>query len=221
MKNLWRILCLAVFITGILSFSQTPQKARDEVEAAAPYTVITAHYRINSDGSKITSGERIRYVKSNGEWRETRYIPEANGSLNDQANAKKDSALIASTEEGVFAKVPGHPERKFVSKAADQQMQDCFRSHKCLRNQLTFVRMDEVAGLKVYVLRYEMKDPLNSQEWIEQSYSPRTGYIPLRTVNHFRDGSEMVIEAKSVEFKDVPDNLDDDLREMPVKGKDK
>jgi hypothetical protein len=226
MKNLWRALCLAVFVTGAVSFSQTPAKDkdwRDEIMPAVPYVMITTHYRVSSDGAKTSTGDTIRHVNSNGEWRETRYVPSKNGSYNEQDDINKALAVFAGTQEGVFAKATGQAEKKFVSQwpSPDDQMQQCFRSPICLKKQLSFVRMDEVAGLPVYVLRTEMKDPAHPMEWVEQTYSPKTGLIPLRVVNHFRDGSEMGAEAVKVEFKDIPDNLNDDLKGLPVKGKDK
>lgn len=221
MKNLLRGLCLAVFISGVVSFSQTAASDKDQIEPAVPYTVITVHYRVSPDGSKRITGERIRSVRANDEWRQTRHDPQSNDSSNDHAGTRKDSAIMASTEEGVFAKATGNSERKFISPSADQRMQECFRSHKCLKNQLSFVRTEELAGLKVYVLRTEMKDSAQPVEWVEESFSPKTGYIPLRSVQHFRDGSEVGIEATKVEFRDVPENLNDDLKALPVKGKSK
>lgn len=220
MKNLWRVLCLAVFVTGVVSFSQTPTKNkdwRDQIEPAVPYTIISADYTIDSNGVKSVVGNRIRYVKPNGEWKQMRYDPRTDATSTDQANINKDTAVFASTENGVVAKAPGRAELKSISGLPDQLMQDCFRSAICLSKQPDFVRIDEVAGIQVYVLRTEIKDTTQPLEWIEQSYSPKTGYMMLRIARHFRDGSEMGAEAVKVEFKDVPDNLNDDLKGLPVK----
>lgn len=209
MKKLWKSLCLAVFITGVMAFSQTQIKTANQIEEAVPYTVITVEYQVNSDGVKKVLGERIRYVNAKGEWRQTRHDP---------VNApSRPSPVIASTDEGVFLKAPDSPGSKFVSPPANQRMQECFRSPHCLRNQLSFVRMEEVAGLQVYVLRTEVADPAHPLAWIEDSYSPKTGYIPLRSVQHFRDGSEMVTEATKVEFTSVPENMNDDVKASPKK----
>jgi hypothetical protein len=215
MKNLWRVLCLALFVTGVVSFSQTQVRDKEEndvVEPALPFLVITTHYRISPDGTKSDLGERIRYVKANGEWRQSRY-----DSSKAETEINKESPVFANTDEGVFAKAPGIDERKFVSSPADRQMQECFRSHRCLRKQLSFVRTDEVAGQKVYVLRTDVTDPASPIEWVEQSYSPKTGYIALRNVKRFRDGSQVIMEAAKVEFKDVPENLNDDIKSLPTK----
>jgi hypothetical protein len=224
MKNLWRSVCLVVFVTGAmvyaLSLAQSPADEKGNREPASPYIVITANYRIDSGGNKIITGERIRFVKANGEWRQGRYDAQSDTSIN-KPDAQKDAATFASTGEGVFAKAPGQSERKFISRSADQQMQDCFRSEHCLMSQSTFVRTEQVAGLKVYVLRDDIKDVANPIEWVEQSYSPKTGYIPLRNVKHFRDGSEMGEEATKVVFQEVPEDLNGDLKKLPVKEENK
>ena len=214
MNNLWRKICLAVFIIGIIaytaSFSQSPANSKSDLEPAGPYIVITSNYRIDATGTKTDQGQRIRHVKANGEWRQAAF---------DGVGSKKDSAVMANTEEGVFAKAPGISERKAISQSPDQQMQDCFRSANCLTKQQSFARIEELAGLKVYVLRYEMNDAQQPVEWIEQSYSPKTGYVPLRNAKHFRDGSEIVEEAIKVEFKDVPNDLNGDLKGLPIRQK--
>ena len=216
MNSVWRKICLSVFIIGIIaytaSFSQSLRNPKPDLEPALPYLVITSNYRIDANGARTDQGQRIRYVKANGEWRQAAY---------DGTDSKKDSAVLASTEEGVFAKASGVPERKAVSQASDQQMQECFRSVNCLTKQKSFARIEEVAGLKAYVMRYEINDTEHPIGWIEQSYSPKTGYIPLRNVKHFRDGSEIVEEAVKVEFKDVPNDLNSDLNNLPVRQKDK
>ncbi|HVG17822.1 MAG TPA: hypothetical protein VNI02_02130 [Blastocatellia bacterium] len=51
------------------------------------------------------------------------------------------------------------------------------------------------------------------------SQTPQGNDVELRSVTHFRDGSEIGMEAKKVEFKDVPENLNDDLKALPIKGK--
>jgi hypothetical protein len=99
-------------------------------------------------------------------------------------------------------------------------MTDYFRSHSYLRSVSTFLRTDEVAGVRVYVLRTNFSDPANPQEWVEESFSPKIGVVPLRTVMRFRDGSEFRKEAIRVRFEPVPDNLNDDLKSLPVQPKE-
>ena len=53
---------------------------------------------------------------------------------------------------------------------------------------------------------------------MEDSYSPKIGIGSLRAIVHFRDGSEVRSEAVSVEFTEVPEDLNDDLKELPIKN---
>lgn len=171
-----------------------------------------AHYRINADGSRTDLRDRIVYAKANGEQRVTPFEP------NNATGSNPPSPVIARTEEGLFVTSPGISERKLLSSTAvPQLMQECFRSARCLSANKRFVRTEELAGLQVYVYRDNMP-PSNGREWIEQSYSPKTGFLELRKVSHFRDGTEDVLEARSVEFKDVPDDLNDDIKAMPIKN---
>jgi len=209
---------LAVFATGVVVSSQVPSRSDNELEPAVPYSVITSEFRISPDGTKTVTGELIRYVKANGEWRQVQYRHQNKDAAEPQAQIERESPVFASTDEGVFAKGSGLPYTKFVSQAADQQTQQLFRSRKSLRSAPTFVRTDEVAGLKVYVLRYEINVPGHPMEWIEKSFSPKTGYIPLRQIMHFRDGSEINSVATKVVFEDVPESLNDDLKALPKKG---
>jgi hypothetical protein len=46
-----------------------------------------------------------------------------------------------------------------------------------------------------------------------------TGGSPLRIVTHQPDGGLYTLEAVKVQFKDVPDNLNDDIQSLPNTGK--
>jgi hypothetical protein len=210
MKRLmFNILCLVVFLAGLATYSRT--KSTD-VEVARSYVVIMEHFRISANGSRRELASRIIYAKANGEMRQTGYDPNNGQDLNREAQS------VARLEEGLFATASRVAERNLISSTAvPPEMQQCFRSAACLRGNPRFVRTDEVAGLQVYVFHDNVPPP-QPMEWIEQSYSPKTGFLELRKVWHYRDGSEDVLQATSVEFKNVPSDLNDDIRSMPVKN---
>jgi hypothetical protein len=197
--------------TGDDLFSRKPPALTVQEDPALAYVATTVEYRVSSQGVKTAISERTRYVKANGEWRLVRNNPDGQPARN------KEHGAVASTQEGVFAKAPGNAEKKWLSGAAPEQMQKCFRSVACLRAQPGFIRTDQIAGLEVYVLREPTNNPAHPVEWSEKSYSPKTGYIPLRNIQHFRDGSELVIEAVKIEFRDVADNLNEDIEARPVR----
>jgi hypothetical protein len=220
MKYLFRTLCVSVFLVGLLALSQAQNSnnTQNDIEPAQSYVVTSVQYFISPDGSAKIVSRRTRYVKANGEWRLELYGPKGKDASSKNS---EETPVYAGGSDGVSARPAGSNLRRYVSPEADQQMLDFFRSHKSLRNHREFVRNDEVAGLLVYVLRAEFNDPANPQEWQEESYSPKTGFTPLRKIIHFRDGSEIRIEAVSVEFKEVPENLNDDMKALPMKQEDK
>jgi hypothetical protein len=226
MKNIARALCLAIFLVGFLVFSQAQQsnqaevdtQANDIIEPAQPYVVKLIKYRINQEGSKKIVAQNIRYVKADGEYRHVSYGPTGPKGDDPLSKHSNELTIYAGLADGVYIREAGSNALAYLSPSADEKMLEHFRSHKALRNQRDFVRTDKVAGLKVYVLRNEINDPATPIEWLEDSYSPKTGYAALRSVTHFRDGSEIRTEAVSVEFKEVPEDLNDDVKHLPIKN---
>lgn len=231
MKSIWRGLSLAVFIIGVISFSQVRNDLRaqdqrtqgnpnepDLIEPPRSFRVEYIDVWITPNGQKTITGRRTRYVNANGEWR---LVPTPKKNSSDISSASPDHKhsppLLAGGPTGVYSKEEGTDSVRYVSPSADAKMLEFFRSHRSLRNHQEFVRTDRVAGLNVYVLKAEMKDRSNPQEWVEESYSPVTGYHPLRRVTHFRDGSEMRNECVKVTFEDVSEKLNDDLKDLPIK----
>ncbi len=229
MKKVFRTLCGIVFVVGLLVFSQAQVQNNsgddDVIEPAQSYVVKYVRYDVSPDGTPKILEHRTRYVKANHEWRLEFSRPNTDSSSPTDSEGKlpkdqKKTHVYASGPEGVVSRGAGQDSRRSVSPSADQRMLDYFRSHKFLRENPQFVRTDEIAGLKVYVWRTETNDPENTEIWSETSYSPKTGFTPLRTVVHFRDGTEVRIEAVSIEFKEVPEDLNDDLKSLPVREKD-
>jgi hypothetical protein len=226
-KNIWRGLSLAIFLIGIISFSQVQHGANrlraqdqvyepNDVEPIHPFVARYVDYRVALDGTRVIAGRSTRYVNANGEWRAVSY-----GSKGDEASLEgsKQVVVYAGGPEGIYARGKGSDFRKYVSPGADEKMQRLFRSRNYLRSVGSFVRTDVIAGLEVYVLRTEIRDPANPEKWIEKSYSPKTGFNPLRSTIHFDDGSEFRTEAQTIEFRDVPDNLNADINALPTAPK--
>src|SRR5262245_21637971 len=209
MKMVLRGICVAVFLIGLVVYSK-PQS--NDVEPARSFVVTMEHYRIVPDGSRTDLAPRVVFVKANGEARVTPYDPNSGPSLNRQASS---TARVAG--EGLFATAAGVPERELLSSNEVALETDrCFRSASCLRGNRRFVRTEELAGLLVYVF-HDNAPPDHPYEWLEQSYSPKTGFVELRKVVRFKDGHEDVLNATSVEFKSVPDDLNDDIKAMPIR----
>ena len=225
---------MAVFLAGLISYAQVRQNTTasqaqekgvsanqvqdkeisvNDVEPARAFVLDSVQTRVDANGVATVTARTTRYVKANGEWRLGPY-----GFKPEDGPANKGLNFYAGTPDGVVSKRAGSDSLRSVSPSADQQMLDYFRTHSSLRNDPRFVRTEQLVGLKVYVSRTEFTDP-QLEEWVEESYSPVTGFTPLRLVHHFRDGSEIRIEAIRIEFQEVPENLNDDLKALPKQEK--
>lgn len=203
MSKLYMMVCVSVFTIGALVFQRGAATQKVDTEAGAPvpfevtYLVITT----GVDG-KSRKSVRTRQVQANGEWREL-------------LHGTEKRVTIANLREGAFSHVPGEQEReKLTGRFPDEDMLRRFRTPSFLRSHPAFVGMDKVAGLEVYVHRESFPE---KGIVIEKSYSPRTGFTPLKIVSKEHDGSSWVCEAVKVEFKEVPPH--DDLRALPVRQK--
>jgi hypothetical protein len=219
MKNGFRILSLIVFLIGILSFSLAWGKRKSDVEPSRSYVVISYEAQTSPDGKKTITAWRKKYVKADGEWKIVQYGSDAAAAFADDptSSVKTSRPVFAGTTEGVFAKASDSDERKSMSTSALESVEMKYHSHHFLKNHSQFVRMDEVAGLEVYVMRVVSEE--NPNYWVECSVSPLTGRSPLRIVSHNLDGTEYITEAVKVEFREVPDNLNEDIKALPNTGK--
>jgi len=221
MEKILRIVCVLVFIAGLVKFSSAYriQSNQDDIEPPLPFVASYIESRVTPDGTRIIEGKRTRYVKANGEWKEIvrAFKPGDQSPEDSSAIADTKGAVVYSgLPEGAFAKPNNSDERKFVSPSPGpgDTLSQKFKSHEYLRNHKEFVRTEEFAGLKIYVLRSE-----TPYYWTEVSYSSKTGRNPLSNIAHFNDGSEKRIELTKIEFNEVPENLNDDMKALPNTGK--
>jgi len=127
------------------------------------------------------------------------------------------SPVYGKTQEGGFIKGSNAKEKKVMNDIPpSEDIERPYHSRNFLKSMSQFVRMDKVAGLEVYVTR--LVPPDNPEYWVEVSYSPFTGRHPLRTVFHQPNGTLFTIEAVKVEFRDVSDNLNEDMQALPSTG---
>ena len=226
MKHVARAFCAAVFLVGLLVFSQAQDSKQpdsadngfNDVEPARSYIKKSTQYRVNPDGSKQVMTRSTTYHKANGEFRHISYGP--NGPKSDDLLAKysNDTVINVGLADGVYTKGVGLNSLIYLGEPtkSDDQMSQYFRSPKYYMNNRELVGTDTIAGLKVYVLRSKVDNPESDIQWSERSYSPKIGFSSLRSVTHFRNGSEVISEAISVEFTEVPEDLNDDLKSLPI-----
>ncbi|HJQ67417.1 MAG TPA: hypothetical protein VKA70_00480 [Blastocatellia bacterium] len=211
MKNTYRFLCVLIFLVGVDAYSQVQNSTTEnDKEPALPFVATYVQYSVSPDGVVNLTGWSTRYVNRNGEWRIVMH-----GLKKPAEGDSSESPVFAGTPEGIIGKA-GSYVHKGSGIFAPDSVREAYRSHSYLKSLQTFARTVEIAGVKAYVLRDMIKDrePNNSLEWAEQTYSPRTGYNPLKMVLHYKDGSEMVQEAIRIDFRDVPEDLNKDLKNL-------
>lgn len=212
MKNILRASCAAVFLIGLLVFAlpqtsshqQFSSRSPDDIEPAQSFVMTLVQYRVSQDGARTVLTTSTINQKANGEARNVCHG--ADGRL----------TIYATLADGVYTKGDGSNALIYESPRKTEEMLEFYRSPRSLSNAPNLVRTDKIAGLQVYVLRQETANPDTPIEWVEQSYSPKTGVTWLRMVVHFRDGSEVTSEATRLEFVEVPDALNDDLKDLPI-----
>ena len=223
----WRTLAVVVFVIGVVSFahvhnlavgSQVQRKtiSLDDAEPAMAFVAKYVDSQVDANGKVTITGDQIRYVKADGEWRS---VAHRYRRPSDSAGGSGRVSVYGGTPEGVYERT-GSDSRRYVSESGNPQVDGLYRSGNYLRAHPGFVRTQELAGLTVYVHRTEVNDPANPQIWIENGFSAKTGNNPLLVVIHFRDGSEIRSEAVSVQFTEVSETLNDDIKSLPIKKKD-
>jgi hypothetical protein len=213
-----------VFVIGVVSFSLAWRKREADVEPSRPFVAVYYVAHTTPDGNRTVTSWRTRYVKADGEFRVVIHgTDEAAAFAYDAAGASgTSSSVLGGMNEGVFVKPSGSEGRVSLSSASAEKSWDAsvpqrldkqFHSHAFLRNHPAFIRMDKYLGYDVYVMK-----TVADGYWVEESYSPVTGRFPLRSVMHQLDGNEFTTEVVKIDFRDVPDNLNDDMRSLQKTG---
>jgi hypothetical protein len=201
----FKIICVTVFLTGLVFFiasrvvisNPTYNSSQTSNNIQKSYVV---HYLVSNstDGKTITPYEyRVKYVNTNGEWKENRYS--FDGKISSQVGTMDGLYLI---NHGSIQYYGAHDPRMYKT------------SKEKLMTGPQFTGKGNVAGLEVYI----WKEASDSEE-TEMSFAVETGLIPLKRVITFKDKDgnvqyPQIIEALRVDFRDVseteyklPDNL--------------
>lgn len=219
MKKLVRVLCLFVSLIGMPSVSLAWQESKSDIEPMRSFVTVSFSAEATPDGKMTITGWHTKYVKANGNWTEVAHRTDMLAAFAAAATnfAKTSSAASDESAERESAKASGADGNDSLSLPFPESLEVKYHSHSYLKSLPQFVRMDVVAGLEVYVIRAYADE--NPKYWMEFSFSPLTGNFNLRAVSHSEDGSEFIYEVVKVEFKPVPDNLDDGIKLIPNTNK--
>ncbi|HKQ07034.1 MAG TPA: hypothetical protein VJ464_18030 [Blastocatellia bacterium] len=228
MQRIFRASCVVFFVIGVVSLSLAWRKREADrgadVEPSRSFVAVYYIAHTTPDGQQTITSWRTRYVKANGEFRVVMHGTDkaAAFAYDAEGTSGTSSSVLAGMNEGVFVKPAGSDERKALSTPAAEKSWDAsvperlnrqFHSHAFLRNHPAFVRMDKFLGYDTYVMK-----TVADGYWVEQSFSPVIGRFPLRSVTHELDGNEFTAEVVKIDFREVPDNLNDDIKALPHTG---
>jgi hypothetical protein len=203
MSKLFALFSMFVFALGAFMLLSTPAHSEAVPYPSVPFEV-TYVRTITSPEGVVRKSLRTRQVQSDGEWREI-------------IESSDNKVTFASLREGMYSYIPGQNSvTEMTGRLPDEEMQQKFRTRAFLERHPAYSRRDTVAGIEVYVHREVFSD--TDVDVIEKSYSPLTGFTPLRSYYKYKDGTIATSEAVKVEFKDVPSN--DDIRGLPVRVPD-
>lgn len=196
MRRFAILISLLVFVTGAGIFVASALSKRSI--PAKPFVVTYKVTRLNVGEQPVTEELQTEFVKPTGEWKVTRYFLQENLAT-----------VRVGTKDAVYD--IGANSLNFVSLPRPADLHEHFRSAEFLKSHPAFTRMDNVAGFTAYV--HHASD--SSGFWVEMYYATETGITSLKTVMHDVDGSELVIEAINVQFRDATD-LEINPPDLPV-----
>lgn len=186
-RRLLFLSCCCIFVSGLITFNTAYRYTQaSQIEAARPFTLTMLESQVDIRGVLRRRAILVQEVDSNGNWTSIKsYIGKQGWVRIDQSEGLQ--LITTSSGESAQHNWPSSGER----------LQQTFRDENFLRNHKYLDRTETYLGLNVFVIKYTM----NNGEWLEQTYSPKTGPVALRLVNHYPDGSEFRREGIQIEFR--------------------
>ena len=194
--QLSKIVAVLVFAVGLVLFIQSG--IATQAKASKSFVVTYKVSNIEADAKPVVEEIRVKSVKATGEYKQTFYYLQSGRTA--EYVATQDSVYEVKTDS-----------LQYFGKALSPELNNNFRSPAFLKNHPNFSREEKICDLTTYVLHTQDGDA-----WIESYSAIETGNTPLETVLYHGNGGYTVIEAVSVQFRDVSD---DEVRlpDLPVK----
>jgi hypothetical protein len=190
-KFLW-VISISTFIVGLMAYSVVALQGLqgDNEEPPRAFTIWSKEYKVTPDGSTVLLSNVTQEVEANGAWTVTKYPVKRSGWVKNEYSGGKLNRT--NSNGGKVTRDLGRQASPY-SEAARKM-----RTEAYYKNNPDFIKGQKLLGLDVYGLKQELK---GGQGWLEQWHSPKTGEIPLKAVFYFPDGTRVVREAVSIEFK--------------------
>lgn len=148
-----KVISVALFVVGLVSVTVafSVQKS-DGKKPRRGFTLVTKTTSVPSDGSKQDGYTiAVRYEKSDGTWRQVRTYRNAEGKI-----LKKD-ITVGVPGQGVFKVNKGQASLEFLSSMPPKEVTS-YVPISDGRNDPSYLKDDQVAGYKTYVLRFHEDD---------------------------------------------------------------
>ncbi|MEK6410389.1 MAG: hypothetical protein AABN34_25995 [Acidobacteriota bacterium] len=190
------MLSLLVFVIGLSLFKSA--SAKRPVQPPSGFVITYGLTKTAPGQTPVFEEIQTRFVQAGGNWKQVRYFLHDGGE-----------SLTEGAAQGVVLSV-GKNSLEFTGLASPAEQEQAFRSEAFHKSHPEFARMDSVVGLPTYVHLAERNGTR-----VETYFATETGRTPLKTVVRTSDGSQMVTEALSVQFRDVADG-EVALPSMPI-----
>ncbi|MCY7391066.1 MAG: hypothetical protein LH647_06045 [Leptolyngbyaceae cyanobacterium CAN_BIN12] len=195
LRSIYLAICTIVFLTGLTTYSvksyqqsQSSQQLQEETpEPARAYVLTSLVAKVDANRIKTITAIHVQEVDAEGNWVVKRTFIGRAGEIRTEVSGQN----YTRTD------LRGNQITGTVPQAKDTEMFRKMRSETFLKNHPKLLGTETIAGL----VAYRIKSLDEDGRWVEQAFSPRTGYIPLRLIDHSADGTEIVIEAVKIEFK--------------------
>ena len=196
--RLGKIVAVLTFVVGLSLFINAMAK-----RPASPRSFVVTYNQTEKDtnGKAVVKAIEVRVVKATGEQKYTTY-----------KFVSGITRTTVSTLEDIYEIKPESLEY-YNSMEGWDRIDQAFRSAIVHKSHPEFVREEQVAELNTYVHRVGKPD---SNSWVETFYATETGATPLKTVIHNDSGSEIMIEAINIQFREVSDE-EVRLPDLPVR----
>lgn len=203
LMQIYKAIAVAAFVLGgaYYVYVATSGRAKPTVTQSGQPTsfVLTSKtFKVKSGIEGAVEQIRVQTVKATGEHKLSVY---------HLATGKTEEYF--ATQEAIYEVKPDS--LQYSGPALPQFMSTQLRSAEFLRSSASFKGEEKICGLTAYVRRTQ-----EAQGWIEIHNAPETGAIPLKTAVCSKDGSCDIIEAISVQFRDISDD-EVKLPSLPVR----
>jgi hypothetical protein len=183
-----RWLAITIFLLGTVSLAvaYSLNRAKGPAPPVGFTMISTQTFTPRNSEVSYHVATKVRYQKSNGEWRLVTTYYKADGSV------RKTDSGFGQSGQGVF-RVDG--KNKLLNFISPKSAALTYASEETLRNDPRFLREDTMLGYKV-IVQHNLTD--DGSSYIDISYAPALQSLPVKTVYVTEAGTTIIEPTKIV-----------------------